>query len=117
MALNKIGGKARGMLVCNGVERASQYFHVFQGYLQERKSPYRAIVAFSGEHEFAGANVSEASLNGFPSGSIAERIQEDPYRFLRWISKARQNRSSAPTISSPRSCPTPTGIGNGYPSS
>ena len=26
--------------------------------------------------------MSEASLNGFPSGRIAERIQEDPYRFL-----------------------------------
>ncbi len=82
MALNKIGGKARAMLVCNGVERAIQYFHAIQAYLQERKSPYQAIVAFSGEHEFAGANVSESSLNGFPSGSIAEKIQEDPYRFL-----------------------------------
>ena len=26
--------------------------------------------------------MSEASLNGFPSGKIAERFQEDPYRFL-----------------------------------
>jgi type I restriction enzyme R subunit len=30
----------------------------------------------------AGAKVSEASLNGFPSGDIADKIQEDPYRFL-----------------------------------
>ena len=36
-------------------------------YLQERKSPYQAIVAFSGEHEYGGAKVTEASLNGFPS--------------------------------------------------
>ena len=46
------------------------------------KSPYRAVAAFSGEPEFGGAKVSEASLNGFPSGRIAEKIQEDPYRFL-----------------------------------
>jgi type I restriction enzyme R subunit len=82
MALNKIGGKARAMLVCNGIERAIQYFHAFQTYLEERKSPYRAIVAFSGEHEYGGANVTESSLNGFPSGDIADKIQEDPYRFL-----------------------------------
>ena len=28
------------------------------------------------------ARVSEASLNGFPSSKITDRIQEDPYRFL-----------------------------------
>jgi type I restriction enzyme R subunit len=82
MALNKIGGKARAMLVCSGIERAVQYFHAFKAYLQERKSPYQAIVAFSGEHEFGGAKVSESSLNGFPGGDIADKIQEDPYRFL-----------------------------------
>jgi len=82
MALNKIGGKARAMLVCNGIERAVQYFHAFKAYLTERKSPYQAIVAFSGEHEFGGMNVTESSLNGFSSGDIADKIQEDPYRFL-----------------------------------
>jgi type I restriction enzyme R subunit len=82
MALNKIGGKARAMFVCNGIERAVQYFHAFKTYLAERKSPYQAIVAFSGEHEFGGAKVSESSLNGFSSGDIANKIQEDPYRFL-----------------------------------
>src|SRR5207245_4708195 len=46
------------------------------------KSPYQAIVAFSGEHEYGGAKVTEASLNGFPSSQIADKIQADPYRFL-----------------------------------
>ena len=82
MALNKIGGKARAMVVCSGIERAIQYFHAFKAYLAERKSPYQAIVAFSGEHEYGGAKVTESSLNGFPSGDIADKIQEDPYRFL-----------------------------------
>jgi type I restriction enzyme R subunit len=82
IALNKIGGQARAMVVTSGIERAIQYFHAFREYLQERKSPYRAIVAFSGEHEYGGAKVTEASLNGFPSSEIADRIQEDPYRFL-----------------------------------
>ena len=82
LARNKIGGRARAMVVTNGIERAIQYFHAIDNYLKERKSRYRAIVAFSGEHEYGGAKVSEASLNGFPSRQIAEKIQEDPYRFL-----------------------------------
>ena len=82
LAKGKICGEARAMVVTNGVERAIQYFHAIRDYLDERKSRYRAIVAFSGEHEFGGTKVSEASLNGFPSRSIVEKFQEDPYRFL-----------------------------------
>ena len=78
----KIGGEARAMVVTNGIERAMQYFHAIRGYLTERKSRYQAIVAFSGDHEFGGSKVSEATLNGFPSGQIAEKIRSDPYRFL-----------------------------------
>jgi type I restriction enzyme R subunit len=82
LALNKIGGQARAMVVTSGIERAIQYYHAMRDYLLERKSPYRAIVAFSGEHEYGGVKVSEASLNGFPSSQIADKIREDPYRFL-----------------------------------
>ncbi|MCU0771062.1 MAG: type I restriction endonuclease subunit R [Verrucomicrobia bacterium] len=79
---NKIGGQARAMVVTGSIQRAIQYFFAFRDYLAEIKSPYKAIVAFSGEPEFKGEKVSEAKLNGFPSGEIADRIQEDPYRFL-----------------------------------
>jgi type I restriction enzyme R subunit len=82
VAAGKIGGQARAMVVTSGIERAIQYFHAFKAYLIERKSPYHAIVAFSGEHEYDGAKLSEASLNGFSSSDISEKIQTDPYRFL-----------------------------------
>jgi type I restriction enzyme R subunit len=82
MATGKIGGQARAMVITSGIERAIQYYHAFKAYLVERKSPYQAIVAFSGEHEYHGAKVSEASLNGFSSADIAGKIQTDPYRFL-----------------------------------
>ena len=82
IALNKIGGQARAMVVATGIERAIQYYHAMRDYLGERKSPYQAIVAFSGEHDYGGTKVSEASLNGFSSSAIRERIREDPYRFL-----------------------------------
>ncbi len=80
--LGKIGGRARAMVVTSGIARAIQYYHAIQSYLLERKSPYRAIVAFSGEHEDNGVKVTEASLNGFPSTHISEKIIEDPFRFL-----------------------------------
>jgi type I restriction enzyme R subunit len=80
--LRKIGGEARAMVVTSGIERAIQYFHAIRSYLEERKSPYKAIVAFSGEHEYGGAKLTEASLNGFPSREIADKVQEHPYRFL-----------------------------------
>ena len=90
LALNKIGGQARAMVVTSGIERAIQYHHAIREYLTERKSPYQAIVAFSGEHEYGGTKVTEASLNGFPSSRIADQIR-----------KTRTASSSAPTSSRP----------------
>jgi len=80
--LGKIGGQARAMVVTSGIERAIQYYHAIQDYLRESKSPFEAIVAFSGDHEYGGQRVTEASLNGFASNQITEKIQQEPYRFL-----------------------------------
>lgn len=81
LARHKVGGKARAMVVTNGIERAIQYYEAISAYLAEVKSPYRAIVAFS-DFTRDGVVVTEAAYNHFPSAEIAERIQEDPYRFL-----------------------------------
>jgi type I restriction enzyme R subunit len=88
IAKQKVGGQARAMVVCSSINRAIQYFTAISAYLKERKSPYQAIVAFSGEQELdlegtgSAKKETEASMNGFPSSLIADRIQEDPYRFL-----------------------------------
>ena len=37
----KIGGRARAMVVTNGIERAIQYYHAIRDYLKERKSATR----------------------------------------------------------------------------
>ena len=78
----KIGGQARAMVVTDGIQRAIAYYHAIRDYLEERGSSHRAIVAFSGEHDYGDARVTEASLNGFPTNDIAKKIQEDPYRIL-----------------------------------
>jgi type I restriction enzyme R subunit len=43
LALNKIGGQARAMVVTSGIERAIQYYNAIRDYLAERKSPYNLI--------------------------------------------------------------------------
>ncbi len=80
--LQKIGGQARAMVVTGSIRRALNYYHAIRAYLTQRKSPYQAIVAFSGEQEYKGTKVTEASLNRFPSSGIADKIQQEPYRFL-----------------------------------
>ena len=82
IAKHKIDGQARAMVVTRGIKQAIEYFDAIRAYLLKTKSPYKAIVAFSGEPEYGGVKVTEASLNGFPSNAIAKKIQEDPYRFL-----------------------------------
>ena len=42
------------MVVTSGIERAVQYYHAIRQYLLERKSPHRAIVAFSASTSTAG---------------------------------------------------------------
>jgi type I restriction enzyme, R subunit len=78
----KIGGMARCMIVCSGIDRAMQYYHAVSAYLIDIKSPYKAVVAFSGEHEWNRVKVTEASLNGFPSSEIPDKFITDPYRYL-----------------------------------
>jgi type I restriction enzyme R subunit len=58
--------------VTSGIERAIQYFQAFRDYLAERKSRYQAIVAFSGEHEYGGKKVTEASLDGYQIYAAAQ---------------------------------------------
>src|SRR5690606_16410581 len=70
------------MIVTPSIPRCIEYFHAVRKVLAERRSPYQAIVAFSGEHDYMDEKVTESSLNGFPSGQIAEKIKEDPFRIL-----------------------------------
>ena len=78
-----IGGQARAMVVTDGIQPRHRLLSRHQELPgRARGSRYRAIVAFSGEHEYGGASVTETSLNGFPSSRIADKIQEDPYRIL-----------------------------------
>ncbi len=78
----KIGGQARAMVVTSSIKRAIKFYYEIKRLLEERKSPYKAIVAFSGSKEYEGENLTESDINGFPSSEIEDRIAEDPYRIL-----------------------------------
>lgn len=74
----KIGGLAKAMLVSSSRANAVAYKKAFDEYLQQINSPYKAIVAFSGEIE----GQTEASINGFSSNSIPTTFEKSEYRFL-----------------------------------
>lgn len=77
-----MGGEARAMVVTSGILRAIDFYYEINRLLEERKSPYKAIVAFSGTKEYNGKQVTEADINGFPSKDIEDNMEEDPYRIL-----------------------------------
>ena len=78
----KIGGQARAMIITSAILRAIEYFQAVNEYIAEKKLPFKTIVSFSGEHEYGGQKVTEATLNGFPSNKIEDKIAEEPYRIL-----------------------------------
>ena len=78
----KVGGKARVMVVASEISRAVKYYDAICSILQERKSPYKAIIAFSGTTDWHGKQVTEAEINGFPSASIEKTFKTEPYRIL-----------------------------------
>lgn len=77
----KIGGRARAMVITSSIERAIEFFKVITRMLEERHSPYKAIVAFT-DKVIDGELVTESQLNGFPSSDIENKVEEEPYRFL-----------------------------------
>jgi type I restriction enzyme R subunit len=79
---NKINRQARAMVATGGISKAIEYYHAIKKYIKANNLPYKAIVAFSGEHEYAGMQVTEASLNSFPSNQIEDKIIEGDYRIL-----------------------------------
>ena len=84
IAKGKIGGQARAMVITDGIERCIEYYFAISAALNRRKSPYKAIIAFSGEKEYMGQKpaLTSAGLNGFPDASIKKTFKHDPYRFL-----------------------------------
>ncbi len=82
IAQGKLGGRARAMVVTSSIERAIEYYYAITKSLENRKSQYKGIIAFSGDKEYGGKTLNEATINGFPSNQIEKEFKKEPYRFL-----------------------------------
>jgi type I restriction enzyme R subunit len=72
------------MIVTKSIIAAIKYKQAFDEYLKEIKSPYKAIVAFSGKKENKGVEYDETSMNNFDSykNDIPKNFKKKEYRFL-----------------------------------
>ena len=79
-----INGEAKTMIVTKSIIAAIKYKQAFDEYLKEIKSPWKAIVAFSGKKEYKGVEYDEVSTNNFDSykNDIPKNFKKKEYRFL-----------------------------------
>ena len=79
-----IKGEAKAMVITKSIISAIKYKHAFDKYLKEIKSPYKAIVAFSGTKEFKGVEYSEVRMNNFKSykNDVPKNFKKSECRFL-----------------------------------
>ena len=79
-----INGEAKTMVVTKSIIAAIKYKYAFDAYLKEIKSPYKAIIAFSGKKEYKGVEYDEVSYNNFKNhkNDIPKNFKKSEYRFL-----------------------------------
>ncbi len=84
IAKGKVGGQARAMVVTASIPRCIEYYYAINKCLSERHSPYKTIIAFSGECKYNGQEppLTSAGMNGFPDAKIPKIFKADPYRIL-----------------------------------
>lgn len=79
-----INCEAKAMIVTKSIEAAIKYKQAFDSYLKEIKSPYKAIVAFSGSKTVKGVDYNEVDMNRFKmfKTNIPKNFKRREYRFL-----------------------------------
>ena len=86
---DKLGGKAKAMIVTSSRLHAVRYRLAVDAYLKKVGSPFKALVAFTDvvKDPKDGQEYTEAKMNGFPEAATADRFEGDEYRFLIVASK------------------------------
>ena len=79
-----INHEAKAMVVTKSILSAIKYKQAFDKYLKEIKSPFKAIIAFSGSKVYKGVEYDEVSMNNFASNKndIPKNFKKKEYRFL-----------------------------------
>jgi type I restriction enzyme R subunit len=86
---DKLGGKAKAMIVTSSRLHAVRYKLAVDAALKKMGSPFKALVAFTDVVKDAkdGQEYTEAKMNGFPEAATGDRFEGDEYRFLIVASK------------------------------
>ena len=80
---NKIGSKAKAMIVTSSRLHAIKYFFAVKKYIAEKNlSNVNALVAFSGEVDDDGKIYTESKLNGFDEKNLPEEFHSDKFNIL-----------------------------------
>ena len=84
IAKKKLNGRSRAMVVTASIPRCIETYQAINKCLAERHSPYKAIIAFSGEYRYNGQELAltSADINGFSDARIPKEFTKDPYRLL-----------------------------------
>lgn len=84
IAKGKIGGQARAMVITQNIPRCVEYYYAITRALANRHSPYKAIIAYSGEYKYGTEEqaLTCAARNGFSDAVIPKTFKTDPYRIL-----------------------------------
>jgi type I restriction enzyme R subunit len=92
----KLKGKAKAIVASQSIESAINYYFAFKKLLEERGSPFKIAIAFSGMKKIKGIEYTEDSINDFPanldtakptdpgyiSDKIARYVDMDEYKIL-----------------------------------
>jgi len=83
ITMNKIGGKAKAMLVTSSREQAVHYFNTFKEYIAQKgyQNEIKILVAFSGELMVNGNKVTEEKLNHLKETEVPKEFH-DNYHLL-----------------------------------
>ena len=79
---HRLCGHAKALVVTKDIECAIQYHLAICKIIRERRLPYRALIAFSGEKNLGGHTYTEAGVNGFADTKTAEEFEKDENRIL-----------------------------------
>jgi type I restriction enzyme R subunit len=86
---DKLGGKAKAMIVTSSRLHAVRYRLAMDAHLKSIGSPHKALVAFTDTVKDTkdGKEYTEAKMNGFPEAATADRFEADDCCFLIVASK------------------------------
>lgn len=79
---HKLKGKAKAMVVTRDIECAILYYNALNKLIEQKKIPFKILIAFSGTKTIGGKDYTETGLNGFSDNETAEKFEEDDYRIL-----------------------------------